>query len=160
MINIEISPTLPVKSPRRKRSLVGAAHHRFVNWLTNTSYQKINLDLDTSLVPLITRARELAKNNMVVRSYLELMEKNIIGKAGFTLQSQVKGQNGKLDTSLNDYLEWEFYDWMKTTNGYLTIDGGLGGKELDKLILRTLLIDGEVFIRIHKNAKNPYRSFI
>lgn len=114
MINIEIS-NLPIKAPR-KRSLVGATQHRFVNWLTNTSYQKINLDLDTGLITLITRARELAKNNMIVRSYLELMEKNIIGKAGFTLQSQVKDQNGKLDTKLNDFLEWEFYDWMKATN--------------------------------------------
>lgn len=32
----------------------------------------------------------------------------------------------------------------------------MGAKELDALILRTLLIDGEVFIRIHRRSKNPY----
>ena len=34
--------------------------------------------------------------------------------------------------------------------------GLCGENEFDALILRTLLIDGEVFIRIHKEARNPY----
>lgn len=41
-------------------------------------------------------------------------------------------------------------------NGFLTVDGQTGHNDFDALILRTLLIDGEVFIRIHNEAKNPY----
>ena len=32
----------------------------------------------------------------------------------------------------------------------------MGHLDFDALILRTLLVDGEVFIRIHKEVKNPY----
>ena len=34
--------------------------------------------------------------------------------------------------------------------------GQFGDIDFDILILRTLVIDGEVFIRVDKNAKNPY----
>ncbi len=142
---------------RNKRSFQGAAMTRLVNWLNNTSYSKINLDLDDGLITLLTRARELAKNNIIVRSYLDMNEKNVIGKTGFVLQSQIKDQNGKLDDRLNDYIEWKWFEFGKLSNGFLTVDGGMGHEEFDKLILRTLLIDGEVFIRVHKDASNPFR---
>lgn len=95
-----------------KRSFVGAAKNRFISWIYD-SLSKINLDIDTQLLTVISRTRELAKNNNIVRSYLELMEKNVIGKAGFTLQSQMKLSDGELNTKLNEILEWEFYEWRK-----------------------------------------------
>ena len=152
--NIFKKPNETVKKPRHSRAFVGARNNRFTNWLYS-SFSKINLDIDNDLLNLMSRTRELSKNNNIVRSYLELMEKNIIGKSGFTLQSQVKDANGELDTALNEEIEWKFYEWGKAANGFLTVDHSLGSKELDKLILRTLLVDGEVFIRIHKNVKNP-----
>ena len=93
----------------------------------NPANSKINLDLDTGLITLLSRTRELAKNNAIVRSYLELMEKNVIGKSGFTLQSQIQ-TNGKLDKELNEFIEWEYYDWCKAANGFLTIDHSMGRK--------------------------------
>ena len=60
-----------------------------------------------------------------------------------------------MNTKLNDELEWAWYDFGKAMNGYLTIDGGMGHNDFDALILRTLLIDGEVFIRIH-HPNNKY----
>ena len=139
---------------KRTRAFAGARSTRFTDWIYST-FSKINLDIDNDFLTLVTRARELSKNNNVVRSYLELMEKNVIGKSGFSLQSQVKKPNGELDTELNDEIEWQFYEWGKASNGFLTVDGALGAKELDRLILRSLLIDGEVFIRVHRRAKNP-----
>lgn len=139
-------------APQNKRSLAGSLPSRFVNWLYGTSYSKINLDLDTGLTTLLTRVRELAKNNIIVRSYLDMNEKNIIGKTGFVLQSQIKSADGKLNDDLNDYIEWRWWEFGKLSNGYLTVDGGMGHEEFDKLILRSLLTDGEVFIRVHKNS--------
>lgn len=40
--------------------------------------------------------------------------------------------------------------------GFITKDGQMGDLDLDALILRTLIIDGEVFIRIDRDAKNPF----
>lgn len=103
----------------------------------------------------MSRTRELAKNDTLVRAYLELCEKNIIGKAGFNLQCQLKNDDGKLNEPANSAIEWAFWDFGKLSNGYLTMDHGMGHHEFDKLILRTLIIDGEVFIRV-RHPKNKY----
>lgn len=139
---------------RHVRAFKGALPTRFTNWLYS-SFSKINSDTNEYQITLLARARELAKGNTVVRSWLENMEKNILGEQGFVLQSQVKTGN-ELDVGFNNELEWKWYDWNDPLNGMLTVDGKLGGDELDKLILRTYLIDGEVFIRVHKSPASPY----
>lgn len=46
---------------------------------------------------------------------------------------------------------------VNVLTGFITKDGQMGDLDLDALILRTLIIDGEVFIRIDRDAKNPFR---
>ena len=137
------------------RGFKGALKTRFTNWLF-ASFNKINVDTKTEFKPLILRVRDLSKNNEVFRSHLNNLEKSIIGKQGFRLQSLVKATTGELDAAVNDELELAWYDFGKRSNGYITKCGGLGDRDFDALILRTLMIDGEVFIRIIKDAKNPY----
>ena len=141
----------PSAAPKRhlQRSFIGARNSRLTNWIYS-SFEKINADTNASQVTLIARARELAKSNSVVRAWLETMEKNIIGDQGFVLQSQVKAGDA-LAASFNNSLEWEWYDYMDVLSDSLSYGAPLAGIELDKLILRTLLVDGEVFIRVHKS---------
>lgn len=143
------------KPPKQisKRSFKGALPSRFTNWLYS-SFMKVNADTNANQITLLARCRELAKNNTIVRSWLTNIEKNVIGDQGFVLQSQVKTGN-ELDTAFNDRCEWEWWSWMDPIEANLTVDGQLGGQELDRLILRTLLIDGEVFIRVRKNQAYP-----
>lgn len=61
-----------------------------------------------------------------------------------------------LDEKTNAELETAWADFGKRSNGYITKDGKMGDLDLDALILRTLIIDGEVFIRVDRDAKNPY----
>ena len=137
------------------RGFKGALKTRFTNWLL-ASFNKINVETKYEFKQLILRVRDLAKNNEVFRSHLNNIEKSIIGKQGFRLQSLVKAPTGELDAAINDELELAWYDFGKRSNGYITKCGGLGDRDFDALILRTLMIDGEVFIRIIKDAKNPY----
>ena len=137
------------------RGFKGALKTRFTNWLL-ASFNKINVETKYEFKQLILRVRDLAKNNEVFRSHLNNIEKSIIGKQGFRLQSLVKATTGELDAAVNDELELAWYDFGKRSNGYITKCGGLGDRDFDALILRTLIIDGEVFIRIIKDAKNPY----
>ena len=137
------------------RGFKGALKTRFTNWLF-ASFNKINVDTKYEFKQLILRVRDLAKNNEIFRSHLNNIEKSIIGKQGFRLQSLVKAPTGELDAAINDELELAWYDFGKRSNGYITKCGELGDRDLDALILRTLMIDGEVFIRIIKDAKNPY----
>lgn len=134
--------------PRRERRLVGSRRTRFTDWIDAT-LNKINLDIDTDLLETITKCRDLAKNSPIIRAYLSACVKNIVGKTGFSLQCQVKNDDGTLNQTLNDEIEWAWYDFGKLSNGFLSVDGGMGHNEFDALILKTLLIDGEVFIRIH-----------
>ena len=141
---------------KQTRGFKGALKTRFTNWLF-ASFNKINVDTKYEFKQLILRVRDLSKNNEVMRAHLNNLEKSIIGKQGFRLQSLVKAPTtGELDAAVNDELELAWYDFGKRSNGYITKCGGLGDRDLDALILRTLIIDGEVFIRIIKDAKNPY----
>ena len=143
------------KKMNATRAFKGAMKNRYTDWLL-ASLTKINADTNAGQLDVITKCRDLAKNDPIGRSYLSICQKNIIGKGGFTLQCQLKDADGKLNEKLNDEIEWMFYDWGKAMNSYLTVDGYTGHNDFDALILRTLLIDGEVFIRIHRGAKNPY----
>ena len=144
------------QAPKKKqRAFKGARSGRLTAWLFS-GFTKINADLKQDLPKLITRCRDLCKNNEIMRSHLNNFEKSIIGNKGFKLQSLVKDINGILDEATNRELEEAWYDFGKRSNGYLTKDGLMGDLDLDALILRTLAIDGEVFVRVDLDAKNPY----
>lgn len=128
---------------------------RFTEWMLST-FTKINVDTKNDLKTLIVRCRDLSKNNELMRSHLNNFEKSVIGNKGFKLQSLVKNSDGILDDKINAELELAWYDFGKRSNGYITKDGKMGDLDLDALILRTLIVDGEVFIHIDRDAKNPY----
>jgi hypothetical protein len=52
---------------------------RFTNWLFS-SFAPINKELKGDLKELIIRSRDLAKNNEIMRSHLNNMEKSIVGR--------------------------------------------------------------------------------
>lgn len=106
-------------SKKKKRGFKGAIKTRFTNWLLNT-FTKINVDTKLEFKQLISRVRDLSKNNEVFRSHLNNLEKSIIGKQGFRLQSLVKNEYGELDSAVNEELELAWHDFGQRTNGYLT----------------------------------------
>lgn len=143
------------KQVKKTRSFKGAARSRFTSWLTST-FAPINRDLKSDLQILINRSRDLAKNNEIFRSHLNNMQKSIIGSQGFRLQSLVKNPDGTLNEEVNKEIEYAWWDYGKNMNGYISKCGQMGDIDLDILILRTLVVDGEAFIHVDKNAKNPY----
>lgn len=154
-VKSEILQQMKSAKPKRTRSFKGAKMSRFTNWL-NATFAPINRDLKTDLRELITRSRELAKNNQIMRSHLNNMQKSIVGREGFRLQSLAKNIDGQLDQIVNNQLEKAWFDFGKRVNGYIEKSGTQGDIDLDILILRTLIIDGEVFIRVDRDAKNEY----
>lgn len=140
---------------RQSRSFKNARNSRFTTWL-NATFAPINFDIRNDLRELVIKSRDLCKNNEIVQSHLNNLEKSIIGAEGFKLQSFIKDADGKLDKKLNQQIEFAWYNFGKRTKGLIDKSGQLGDIDLDILILRTLLIDGEVFIRIDRKAKNKY----
>lgn len=102
------------KSPKQShsfvRGLVGAMPTRLTNWITATS-SRINAEFPGSLSTVVPRCRDVAKNNPVIRSYLSMVQKNVIGKGGFSLKSQLRNSDGSLNQRLNDELEWKWFEF-------------------------------------------------
>ena len=115
------------KGKKMKRGFTGASRTRFTRWINDTLL-RINQDTNADQLKTIARCRDLAKNNPIVRSYLGSCVKNVIGKSGFTFQSQVKKGDSELDETLNDRLEWLYYDFGRACNGYITVDGTMRRK--------------------------------
>ena len=96
------------------------------------------------------RARDLARNNEFVVGYLKNIRRNVIGDAGFRLVLNTR--NAELRRDLQAY--WD--DYTSRAGGYITLDEKSSGRDLDDLIVRTLLVDGEVFLRKVKDPSSPY----
>lgn len=138
----------------QNRGFRAALRTRFTDWITS-SFTPINRTLKSDLRDVIVKSRDLALNNELFRSHINNMCKSIIGSEGFRLQSLIKDQSGVLNTEVNKEIENAFWDWSRGCSAAVSEDG-LGAIDFDNLILRTFLVDGEVFIRINRSAKNKY----
>lgn len=136
----------PVAAPVRafKRSLLAGARNTklLMDWVT--SALSIDKTVRQSIGKLRSRARELSLNNPFVRQYLALLQANVIGHRGMKLQAQVRLADGTLDKTVNDALEEAFSKWSR----HASADGRLTLTQVAHLAVKTLAIDGEVFIEL------------
>ena len=100
------------------------------------------------------RARDLERNNDLVNRYLQLMVANVVGPRGIRYQADVKQTDGSPDTGANEILEASFAGWSVADN--CSLDGRHSWAELQAFILRRLLVDGEVFLRLVRGAPNDW----
>lgn len=99
------------------------------------------------------RARDLYLNNDYVKKYVQLMVNNIVGPDGFIVQNRAKDYSGNFDVAANKLIETAWYDWgMK----YCDVQGKNSFRILCEMIMKSLVIDGEIFIRIIKNKNVKY----
>lgn len=136
------------------RSFTAAATNRLVDWIL--SYAKINATLKQDYIQLVLRSRDLAKNNEFIVAYLENLKRNIIGKDGFTLQCKPKTAAGEHDAENAVEIESLWKEYQSAFKKFVTLDETQGGRDFDILILRTLITDGEVFIR---RVEDPFSKF-
>lgn len=101
---------------------------------------------------LRARARDLAKNNPVIRQYLAQLAGNVIGHNGIKLQTQVRNNSGELNKNINDKIEAAWEDWGQT----VSIDGRMTFIEFSQLVIKTIATDGEAFVRKVNGYPNKY----
>lgn len=144
----ELVPAMPMT-----RSFRAAYNSRFIQWLMPSS-NKVNADLISQLKTLIERSRDLSKNNEIFRAFLGNCERGIVGAEGFRLQMQIKNADGTLNKELNDQLEWLWYEFGHYGN--LEVSETKTDVDFDTQILRTMLVDGQCFIRIIKDKNSKF----
>ena len=132
----------------RIRRFTAAANSRLIDWIVG--YNKINADLKLDYVAMTLRARDLAKNNEFVLGLLRNLVRNVIGADGFILQSKCD------DRERRSEIERLWREYQSRLGGFVTFDERQSGRDFDELILRTLFIDGEVFVH---RAYDPESRF-
>jgi lambda family phage portal protein len=121
------------------RMFNAAQHNRLTDW--RVSYQRVNGDLFVQWQTITLRCRDLAMNNESVIGLLHNLTRNVIGANGFTLQSKAE------PVELRPIIESLWRDYNAGSSKAVAFDGHAGGRDFDMLVLRSLVIDGECFIR-------------
>jgi lambda family phage portal protein len=122
---------------------------------TNTS---IDADLLMGLDALRGRSRNVCQNNAYGAKFLRMVQTNVVGATGFTLQAmaqdvKISGNTvTRIDDGLaNDALESAFSEW--SARGVCDITGQLSFRDLCRLVARTVAQDGEALVRRIRNKK-------
>jgi lambda family phage portal protein len=145
------SPEVRAKVPSAKsmlRSYKGAEISRLTgDWITSHSSIDDEVKKDSKLLRL--RARDLARNSPIARSYLSLLSSNVIGPMGFVHEAKVRnnpkasGEDGDLSTRINGNIERAWKEWSEAAS----LDGRLSFVQLQHQLLEAVARDGEVLVR-------------
>lgn len=140
-------------SRSRRRFFGVASGSSYLSWdVPNVSADHA---LYFNLERMRARTRDLARNNDYARQFLRLLESNVIGPKGFTLQGRRYAGND-LDRPFNLQLEahWKRAGKLKSAP---TTCKRMTKRELSALWIRTLATDGEVFEVFYPAHGNRYR---
>ncbi len=121
-------------------------------WLTPTS--SINADLRYQLPILRARSRWLVDNNGYAAGFANNVEDGLIGPKGIQLRGEVRTQAGVFVAKTNNALEASFTDWGNPE--FCDVARRLTWLDTQRLIGRTVAIDGECFVREWRGAENEY----
>jgi lambda family phage portal protein len=147
-----VPPPIPSQRPAA-RNYAGASVDRLTaDWLAGTL--TANEALRFGLRRLRDRARDLERNDDMVKRVLIDYQANVVGHAGLRYIAQPHLPDGSLDASAKAILEAEFALWSRPR--VCTMDGQDSWLGVQWMVIRRLLVDGELFIRIHRGRHNPW----
>ena len=135
----------PTVLPRRRRGYDAATSSRLTsNWSVSNS--SADAALKGAIAPLRYKSRDLVRNSPFARQAVRAIESNTIGAHGIKLQAQVRQQRGKrLDTKINNQIEQAWSNWKRYDSCHTA--GRLCFTDIEKVIVRSLVTDGEIFVR-------------
>ena len=139
--------------PRASATEAGRMDRLTFDWVFRilSTNQEVGLDQDR----IVSRSRELANDDTTMAKFLNSINKNVFGSAGITLQSKILMQRGgKPDKIKNKIIEDAWTEWGKKQN--CSIDKRLTWKGFQRMVGRTVAIDGECFIRKVITPYNPF----
>lgn len=154
-----VSESLPDKTSEivtgKKAFTMQSINRLTADWVSDA--QSINFDLyNNGLTVMRARGREMAKNDPIVKKFIRLLKKNVIGPDGLTLKvksydwikekDEVTGgytTKKVMDVFANRLLQDKFKKWSKKAT--CTIQADLSFREAMSLAFTSCVIDGESF---------------
>lgn len=147
MAKSKTAPAAPV--PRRGRRLYEGARITRLSgdWITSST--SADAEINTSLVLLRNRCRQLVRDNDYAKQAIRLIKNNTVGQ-GIKLQAQVPvsrpGPGGKLADKLNTQIEEAWHSWGRASRCHTA--GRLGWIDIQRMVIGAMAESGEVFIRL------------
>lgn len=117
----------------------------------------INTTLRHELRRLRARSRQAAQNNPFARRFAQMVVDNVCGPVPFRLQAKIKYKNGNLDVSANRRIEEEWRAWGR--KGACELSGRWSWNALQRLLVRTLAVDGELLVRRYRGAEHGRHGY-
>lgn len=126
------------------------------DWIATNS--SADIESRTGIRFIRNRTRDLERNEDYTRAIVRAFENNIIGHNGFKLSMRIKTTRGGLNRKLNSAIETAYAKARRVGNWDVT--GCLSGIDADKLILRSIVRDGDCLIRKVPGYNNPFKFAI
>lgn len=123
----------------------------FGDW--STAAQHPDLETRFTLRDLRARARDLVRNNPYAAGIVDSFTDNVIGWEGIRLHPEVRNRAGDVAEDTNARI---LKAWTAWGMDHASTDGVDSWLDLQRLIVRSWVVDGEVFIREHKGFDNPH----
>lgn len=137
----------PAAKKTQKRRFQAARIDRLsAEWIG--TYASINEELRGDLDRLRARGRDLRNNNDYARKFCGMVETNMVGPAGFVMQSRVEGSSGKADKLANDAIEAAFLRWQAVCD----VAGRQSLRDMCETLVGGLPSDGEFLVRMVRGA--------
>lgn len=136
---------------RRARASYDAGQVSRITAQWGISHGNANRDMLGNLVMLRARSRSLERNDPYAKKFLEMVEGNVVGHAGISMQSRVT-ETGPApdyksiqDKAANSIIERAFGEFSRM--GQFEVTGKLSRSAFERLLIRTIARDGEVLVK-------------
>lgn len=133
--------------PAKIRYSSAFTHRLMRGW--NAFSTSVNDVLTGQLSVLRARSRELVENSGEAEGLLRDFESDVVGPVGAVLQFRARKPRGQLVESLNKRVEEQFWLWSRM--GSCTIDGQYSLPQLQRVMFRTVVVDGE-FLALRRRS--------
>jgi len=137
--------------PRIGASWQGGESSRLTaSW--NTPTASINHELRFQLQILRARSRWLVENNGYAEGFARAVADNMIGPKGIQLRAENRTRSGQFVATTNDAIE---FSWSRAgTPANFDVARRLSRLDLERLVARTVAVDGEALVRIWRGFGN------
>ena len=106
---------------------------------------------------VISNARELEDNAAIVEGALKEYVKNVVGSKGFAFRNKAMLRNGKPNERVNKMITDAFNEWCSAK--YCDVSTRRNFVAMQKLWIRGIIRDGEVFVRIVRDYDEKNNKF-
>tara|TARA_R110000868_G_scaffold27347_2_gene104014 strand:+ start:73 stop:1578 length:1506 start_codon:yes stop_codon:yes gene_type:complete len=132
-----------VSKKQGKRFFQMASNDSFVGW--DTQDVSADASIYPQLVQMVSRSRDLERNNDYIVNYLRLLKANVIGPNGIKLTACRKSRNGRVDKTFNGAVEkaWRMAGKLKHSPSAC---GKQTRKDIGDMAMARLAVDGEAII--------------